>query len=237
VFIDCTGPECPARIIGEVRQPAILDWSREHPVTAYLDLSTVRLAKARRVEALTWGDVVVEAEDTPLVIAGEKGDSRSVFIGFDLGESNLPLRVAFPILVSNLVNWLTARQSGQGLQSVRTGEPVTVQLDGDALRATFEGPGRRRETFDVTQNPLILTDLDRVGTYTLRAGEETHHFAASLLSAAESDLTPRDRLTFGPQRVAAAQKGTTRNREFWRYLALLGLVVLAGEWWLYHRRG
>ena len=49
----------------------------------------------------------------PLLFAGELGGRRVAVLAFDLHRSDLPLQVAFPLLLANLIDWL-APQGSQG---------------------------------------------------------------------------------------------------------------------------
>ena len=68
----------------------------------------------------------------PLMVAreqsGRSGSTRrSVAIGFDLRQSDLPLRVAFPVLLMNAVDWF-AGDVDDDLGSYRTGRTWRVPL-------------------------------------------------------------------------------------------------------------
>jgi hypothetical protein len=72
-----------------------------------------------------------------------------------------------------------------------------------------------------------------VGTYDVKSAPS---FAASLLSEAESNITPRDSI----RTRAGETKGQTETfyseREAWRWIVLFAFGVLMIEWWSYHRR-
>ena len=72
--------------------------------------------------------------------------------------------------------------------------------------------------------------------YTAVAGQQRQVFVVNLLSRAESDTAPVQNITFGRKSVAAAGTAATANREIWRLLAVLGLLILTAEWYIYHRR-
>jgi len=61
----------------------------------------------------------------------------------------------------------------------------------------------------------------------------------NLLSAAESNIKALAPPTFAqPAAAATGASGKTAVSpyELWPYLALLGALLLLGEWWWYHRR-
>jgi hypothetical protein len=52
----------------------------------------------------------------------------------------------------------------------------------------------------------------------------------------ESQIAPKDAITIGQTEVS--DKPTDQNygqRELWPWLAVVALIVLIGEWWVYHR--
>src|SRR6266545_4987508 len=48
----------------------------------------------------SWAHVVVDGDGGPMLLAGEKDGRRIVVLAFDLHNSDLPLQVAFPLLLS-----------------------------------------------------------------------------------------------------------------------------------------
>ncbi|HSE97797.1 MAG TPA: hypothetical protein VLD57_05955, partial [Blastocatellia bacterium] len=75
---------------------------------------------------------------------------------------------------------------------------------------------------------------------TMRAGlyeiEGMQPFAASLLSEAESDLAPRDSIKTRAGELTGEAETFSSEREWWKWLAAAALLLLAVEWWAYHRR-
>ena len=54
--------------------------------------------------------MVAKSVETPLMLTWERGKLRLFFIGFDITASDLPLRVAFPVLFHNAFEWFQATQ-------------------------------------------------------------------------------------------------------------------------------
>ncbi len=52
------------------------------------------------------GRPLVEAVGGPLIYALEEPDRKAIFVGFDLFKTDFPLRVAFPLILSNTLRWL-----------------------------------------------------------------------------------------------------------------------------------
>ena len=55
---------------------------------------------------LAAGRPLVEAVGGPLIYALEEPDRKAIIVGFDLFKTDFPLRVAFPLILSNTLRWL-----------------------------------------------------------------------------------------------------------------------------------
>ena len=77
----------------------------------------------------------------PLVAVGQVDGHGVGLIGFDLGESDLPLQVAFPLLMSNLTEVLLPAVEGILPSSMRLGESVSVSVDPRIERVAVDNVG------------------------------------------------------------------------------------------------
>ena len=86
-----------------VRGPHLLDWNREDPITAGLDLSELRIESAldwRAPQGLPGvSAVLMDGDSGPLGLVVGGGDAKSVHLAFRLGESNFYKLAAFPQFV------------------------------------------------------------------------------------------------------------------------------------------
>ncbi len=237
LLVNAGGPAAPVIPLGaDIEQPRIVDWSPAHPVTRDVDFAPVAVAKARRCRPKPWAQAVVESDQGPLVVVGEEAGQRRVWLGFDLLDSDLPLRAGFPILIGNLVSWLGESAERVAVPTVRTGESVTVAVPFSGAGQVV-APDGRKTPVDLGSGRLSYGETDQVGLYRVRSGDRERTFAVSLLSPAETDLTPRTSLKVGRSRVVPPSRQTQRNQELWRPLVCLALLLLLAEWYWYHRRG
>ena len=83
---------------------------RAQSLTAHLLLEDIAL---RAYTPLTGGDAVLRIGSDSLIAVTEAENRRAAVIGFDLHDSNLPMKGDFPILMQNLLGFLLpdARQS------------------------------------------------------------------------------------------------------------------------------
>jgi hypothetical protein len=183
--------------------------------------------------------VLVEAQQTPLVIAGEKGRQRLVWVGFDSLQSTWPLRVSFPIFMANAMEWLNPQQADASQFTLQAGNAFRQPLFGtvDAATVTLPKGDKKEIKLGEQAKELIWSETYKVGIYKANYGTNETSFTVNLMDPAESDITPRSQVPVGAQGTTAAASVTKRaNLEYWRWFVMAALAVLMFEWWYYHRR-
>ena len=241
-------PLAPVTVSGVVEAPSVADYDRQHPVARFAPWNDIRFAQSQNATLKPWGRAIVESERTPLIVAGERLGKRVVWCGFDLRESDLPLRVAFPIFVTNTLRWLSApRGAGNASEGapLRAGEPVPLLAPAKVEEIEVTSPDnsktkiRRRtassDATNVTDDAINFDGATQVGLYSAQSGKWSQDFAVSLLNKNESDLRPRQALQLNEKTTLQAENSARANRELWGYLIALALTILSVEWWIFHR--
>ena len=224
-------------VFGEkVPSPAILGWRRTHPSMRFVEWDGVSIGQAKRVDNPGGLLTVVDGDIGPLVLAGEKKGGRVVELAFDPLNSDLPLRIAYPVLILNTVGWLTESGSTQGAGAMLpTGTAFMHAVEQGLKTATVVGP-RGKEDLAISDDMLRVRDTYNVGIYKVQAGGLQTKFAANLLSPRESRIAPRSTLDLAGNTQVAASSGVTGQREIWRDLLLFAVGLLVVEWVLWNRR-
>ncbi len=98
-------PECPFSSSEAVEFPELLPLRGDHPITEGVTLVDVQISSARRLVPSP-GDVELLADGGgPLVLARQRNGRKLVAFGFDVARSDLPLRIAFPLMMHNCLVW------------------------------------------------------------------------------------------------------------------------------------
>ncbi len=230
----------PLELLGRVEDPSIIDWDRGHPAMRFLDLSKVAIQEAMRVRPVGSGRALVESNLTPLVYAVDERGMKAVFVGFDLYRTDFPLRVAFPLFISNILRWLQPRTLEEAGLQLRTGQPLTASLPAGVRQATLTDAGGKTHTLQADADGKVgFVETTRAGVYAVKAGPWEQRFAANLLSDAESNVSPRAQTPVREARTpetAEESAAFLSRKELWRIFALLGLLLLLVEGLVYHRQ-
>ena len=216
---------------GQREQAEITSIERSHPVNSFLSYADLHVESLATRETASWLKPIVSAGNDPIIWAGDDGRRRIVLIGFELARSDLPLKVEFPILLANAVSWLSGRESPTAERSVRAGQPVTIRTQ--APSASITTPAGDTREIASRDGSAVFADTLRVGTYAVAGAPP---FAASLVSEAESNITPRDSIITRMGEAKGQQSDFDSEREVWRWVAIFALAVLMIEWWAYQRR-
>ena len=235
VFVNTVPPDVPLEVLGRIEAPTVMDWDRAHPVMRHVEFAKVAIQDAMRVRPLAAGRALVEAVGGPLLYALEEPDRKAIFIGFDLFKTDFPLRVAFPLILSNTLRWLHPAALDQSSLQLAAGQPILLPVAHGISSATVNTPSGRAVKALITRGVVSFTDTDEVGVYTLSTARGDMKLAVNLGDGDESDITPHP-LPAPPAQVTAASPPVPIQRELWPLFVLVAAVLLALEGVLYWRR-
>lgn len=236
LYIDPRGPGSPVKVGAELDRPGFDKVDVKHPVARFVSLEDVNIIRGHRLTPEPGDRVVGLSESAPILIGGVRGGHKFVALGFDVRDSDLPLRVAWPLFLMNCVNWFTDEDASY-LSSFRTGDVWRIPAPSDAQSATLTLPGGATQPVPVHEGRAVHLGT-RAGFYELALpnGQKTT-FAANLLDGAESTIAPQPELVVDGQHAGALegfQIGV--RREIWIYLLIAVALLTAIEWATYHRR-
>jgi hypothetical protein len=232
LYINPQGASSPFAIQGEVAAPVITESADKHPLLRWVTFKDVNITRASRF-VLEPGDVAIaSALRVPIIAARDRG-RKVAAIGFALQKSDLPMRVAFPVLVVNAVDWFGGND-GDLQASFSTAHPWRLPAPPGVGELLVRDPDKIVHKAPVHEGRATFFGA-RVGYYEVEPGN--HGFAANLASPAESRIEPRTSLVVDGVTLAPPEPGKVGlRRALWAWLALFALVILGVEWWTYNRR-
>ncbi len=221
--------------------PTVIDWNRSHPVMRFVDLSNLQVDRSRNYEMPPWMKPLVESDMGALAWLGEHDGRRIIVLPFDIRlrpSNNFPMLTAFPIFVSNVLGWLAGADAESSYRQVRSGEPLRFSPPGAAVDqvVTVRKPDGEEVKLRRKGGNIVYSDTDMVGIYEVTGEGFAEKFAVNLLDESESDIKSVDKIEIAGQEIASSTVSAVSNREIWAGLVLVALILLAAEWWVYHRR-
>jgi Ca-activated chloride channel homolog len=219
--------------------PRIIDL--EDPLLTHVNLSGVSVLTSARIPLPDWSRTVIAGDSggisVPLLFAGEVYGRRIAVLSFDLHHSDLPLHVAFPLLLSNLTGWLAPGKGADLPASVSPEMPISLTLPLGVESAVVTRPDGSRISITQEDGRMIFADTLQLGVYRVSWGDaDSLEFAVNLFSPQESNIEPVDNIPVlgNDSDEDQGQSGLAR-REWWRPLVFFALVVIVVEWLVYHR--
>ncbi len=209
------------------------------PLLQFVDWRNVHVNRAKRVAA-PWARTLVAAEGGALFLAGENSGRRIAVITFDLHESDLPLQIAFPVLMANISEWLNPGRVVSAGSGLAPGSPVTISPGVGANRVNVVKPDGTAWSDSADSGEVVFSETEQLGVYEIRVtdrdGERSAgHFAVNLFSATEASIAPVSNLPVGQGALESASERNIARRELWPWLVGLAFAVLVVEWWVHHR--
>jgi Ca-activated chloride channel homolog len=237
ILIGTVAPNVPLEIQGKIQNPRIVLPVAKHAITEGLSLGDLTIHEALRASIKGEGIVLARAQDNPLLFAWEKGKLRVLYLGFDIMASDLPLRVAFPVLLHNALGWLQPQRLEFPAQSAQAGTPFALRLpvsDG-SLEITL--PSGNKENFTVVSSPLMFAETSQTGIYTFKSASREGRFAINLFDEHESQILPRVNLSTTVNKAYDNSNAAERGFSLWPALLGIVLILLAIELFLAFRQG
>jgi hypothetical protein len=243
-------------ISGTLAAPTVGLVEQNDPLLRYVDWSQVHIGQAAQVLPPPWARTLVRSTTgAPLLLVGEWNGHRIAVLPFDLHQSDLPLLIAFPIQMANLVEWLQPTGAVETPARLGPGTAIALHPRPDAEQVVVTSPSGHRTTLPAA-GTIPFADTAELGLYTVEqrvaappvapappvtgttsstAAPPVEYFAVNLFSPVESALAPQPTLAIAGQAPAAPATGAERPREFWPWLLVAGLLLLTLEWWIYNR--
>lgn len=106
--------------------------SADDPLLRGVDLTRLHVAQMQQMELPTWARPVIPGSDGPLLYAGLREGQPTVVFAFDIRQSDLPLQVAWPIMVSNLAGELLGVGPQQVFDPLPPSTPVEIPIEPDS---------------------------------------------------------------------------------------------------------
>jgi Ca-activated chloride channel family protein len=216
----------------QIKADAAMQQDSQTPLLKDVDFSGVRWVEAWGVNEIPQGyTVLLQADDTPLILLGNEYGKELLLILADLNVGNFTRHPAFPILIGNVIR---QAQAAPFPSSLHTGQDIELPQSDEYQALTIQPPSGDAVTFQ-TGLPTQWSDTITPGLYHFeyqnRAGKVTLYICGiNAGDAYESDLTPQnwirnlDTMT-GPSSTSTG----TQQLELRPWLLGLALLFLLWE--------
>jgi hypothetical protein len=220
------------------------------PLLEGVDLSGATFGPTPVFTLAAGDEEIVGSADGPLLYRSEVNGQPAVVLAVDPETSNLPKRVAFPVLIANLIEALAP----DGIPAaVPLGEPLVYEprtataaveiVPPSGAPIVLQTASTREASSDETPDgtvsrEIVYADTGAAGVYTVTEKDEsgndlgTTRFIVNAGHPRESDLRHNQELPGMLATASGADVAAPRQERFdlWPVLALIALMVIAAEW-------
>ena len=230
----------PAVARGEIAPAELTLARRDHPLTQYLTLAAVTLTRAKEVDLTQRATVLAtSATGTPLIFLVQDPDRQWLCLAFDVLDSDLPFRNAFPIFLRNAVSFMVSEQSAWVADQHAVGEPIEplrrLPADVSEVRvARLRREGLAEQTIPVRNGSFLFDQTQECGALRFTVGDDTAFTAVNLTDEQESRIAPETPAQAAAERLALT--GRLFGAMPWLFLAGAATLLIGFEWLSYHFR-
>jgi hypothetical protein len=233
------GPCLLSTVLPEVEAPTITSWRESDPRLRFLDLGDLHVQKAHPLTTSSDRDALVRTDQGVIVSHMDLQGRLGTAVGFDVSDSDWPLKASFVLFVRNVVEHAREQRLGIHAEVMRAGTAATLRVPlsvAEVELAFAEGDFSAKAPADTRRleaehGLLAIPPFSRAGFYQVTWGGPeagTTLIATSLLSERESDL--RDHSL--PQVTSTGSNVTRATPELadWSWvLALLSLFAILAD--------
>ncbi|MDD4494122.1 MAG: BatA domain-containing protein [Eubacteriales bacterium] len=187
----------------------------EHTVLVHLDKLDFAIGLSGLITTPEWGEPVLKYGNKSLAFAGTYDNRRVAVFGFDLRNTDLPLKPEFPILISDTFDWLLPTHVSD-IEKLLPGEELEFILNPAVTEAGVITPDGNEYAIAPPFPAKVFNETGQLGLYKLvqktGSSDIEGYFAINAPALHESDLrTGRD--GSGSSNEAGGDNGSGNSNE------------------------
>lgn len=174
-----------------------------------------------------WATSFMEADGKCVAYYGINGNHKEVVVGFDIRETDFPVKAEFPVFIAGAMRYLSDL-SILGKDVYEAGETIVINPNAevsaqDMIVSSVDGK--------VENVPAPATDMGIAGLYRISAGERTEYFVIRAAQQGRDGRLESEDIHHG-----GSYTGTKARRSLRNVLIIAALILLILEWLIYMRR-
>jgi hypothetical protein len=226
---------CLDTTIGDaIDSPTVTSWADKDARLQFLTLSDVRIRSSRVIEDVSPAGRLVRAGESVLVADASVFEKHVTIVGFDVEQSDWPLKPSFVVFLRNLAELARSTQGREEARRSRTGQPLRLSLPAGVDQVTIEDPDGNAKIVPVRDSLALAPPPSRAGFYFAHWDGPS---AGSRLVPVNLESDTEGDLRRAANRVAGSGESATRapiahvTSLAW-LAAFAGLIfVLSDVWW------
>jgi hypothetical protein len=223
-----------------------VDWERADLLLQHMQLRDITIGQEIKMAEGTTESYLEELgyqvlargdKNVPLILQKRNAVRLTYYMIFHSDQSSMPYRVAFPVLLNNLIQIAFQEASILESHGAKTQVLPSLQLDSEKKYVITMPHGETVEMKSNSNGILNGVPAPKVGRYKVAlGGTEVAQVAVSLLNSDETNLSTVEKIEFNEVSVEAAEEALDTDQPLWPILANIAIVLLVLEWAFFQRR-
>lgn len=188
--------------------------------------------KTKTIEGAPWLRPILKLDDKTIIGKGVINNQKIAAIAFDIRDTDLPLRIDFPIFIQNILDY-TLNINNQEKTEVLSGEAIEINISPKAKEVFITDPGGKKTKL----NGSSYSDTEKTGIYKIEQKTDGETIKSSFVSNIETSSESKDldiSIEVGESEKGNAEK-VKSGKDIRNIILLLALIVISFEWVVYNR--
>ena len=199
----------------------------------YVDLDFY-IDKTSTIEAVKWLRPILELNGKIVMGKGVKDNQKIVAVAFDIRDTDLPLKMDFPILIQNILDY-TLNINTQEQAEVLAGEEIGINILPKAKEVSIIDPKGKKQKITSSS----YADTSHRGVYTIEQKTDSEDLKSSFVSNIDTSKESIDLAeSLGGEAGEDTNTSTSKARaekDIRNIILLLVLALISFEWVVYNR--
>lgn len=212
-----------------------------HELLKYVIWKDVHISKISKIDKISGLETLIKIGDDPLLLAGNYQGRKIIILTFDIHNSDFPLRASFPILIQNIVEYLSPSNSIP-ISNTNSGENIAIQSSLGVDSRIVITPKSDKIELSNSSSTVTFTDSDQIGLYTLEEtkdyNKEVRYFSVQFNNKESYIKSERIKIATINSNINEGETGLNNDKVFKEitdFFILLALLIIFVEWMVYKR--
>ena len=202
--------------------------------------------KTNIIENTNWLEPIVTLNDKSIIAKGTKENQNMVVVGFDIRNTDLPLKVDFPILIQNMLDY-TLNLKTQDKVEVLAGESIDINILPKTTETYIKSPSGEKQNII----GLTYTDTITTGLYTIEQKTDNETIESYFVSNVDTLKESTDKVESYKETNTASDEDNKfqekingksseeskaiTGKDITNIILIIALIALSIEWVVYNR--
>ena len=190
------------------------------------------IGKTSVIENTTWLEPILTLNDKSVIAKGIKENQKVVVVGFDVRDTDFPLKIDFPVFIQNILDY-TLNLKSQEKAEVLAGESIDINILPKSKDVYVKSPNGEKQKIEGSS----YTDTFVKGLYTIEQTIDNETITSYFVSNVDTLKEYTDIIESHEESNIKSndENKTITGKDIRNIILIIVLLVLSFEWVVYSR--